>query len=59
MARASGRMGIVFRYVDQFNYYVFDLQRGPGGFKRIRKFVNGKSVNLAVIKDGGFLEDTW
>ncbi len=59
LGRATGRVGFAFRYIDQFNYYVFDMQRGPGGFKRLRKFINGKSVNMAVIKDGGYLEDTW
>ncbi len=29
------------------------------GFKRLRKFVNGKSKEIEKIEDGGYLEDKW
>ena len=61
LAKDTGRIGIAFRYLDEFNYYVFEMERGNGGsgFKRLRKFVNGESTVLAVENDGGYLQDKW
>ena len=61
LAKDTGRIGIAFRYLDEFNYYVFEMERGNGGsgFKRLRKFVNGEPTILAVENDGGYLQDKW
>lgn len=61
LAKDTGRIGIVFRYLDQFNYYVFEMQRGTtdSGYKRIRKFVNGEPTVLRTENDGGYLQDKW
>ena len=60
MLRDSGEFGISFRYLDAFNYYVFEMGRNEnGGFKRIRKFKNGEPEVLATLDDGGFLQNKW
>lgn len=61
LGKEQGRVGIAFRYIDQFNFYVFEMFRGVdgSGFKRIRKFVNGEPTVLATEKDGGYLQDKW
>jgi hypothetical protein len=62
LARDRDRFGIVFRYLDQFNYYVFDMYAGSNikeRFKRVRKVINGKSFDLQKVYDGGYLQDTW
>ena len=61
LGKEQGRVGIAFRYLDQFNFYVFEMFRGAdgSGFKRIRKFVNGEPTVLATEKDGGYLQDKW
>lgn len=61
LGKEQGRIGVAFRYLDQFNFYVFEMFRGAdgSGFKRIRKFVNGEPTVLATEKDGGYLQDKW
>lgn len=62
LAKDTGRIGIAFRYLDQFNFYVFEMEKsssGNTGFKRLRKFVNGEPTVLAIENDGGYLQDKW
>ena len=68
MAKDDGQIGILFRVKDPFNFYVLEFVRTsggffglqePGGFKRIRKFINGKPTILQTLNDGGFLQDKW
>ena len=64
LAKDTGRVGFAFRYLDEFNFYAFEMERGDtgqaeSGFKRIRKFVNGEPTVLAIENDGGFLQDKW
>ena len=53
------RVGFAFRYIDPFNYYIFDMEKSGKGFKRLRKVVNGKSHVLAIKEDGGYLQNKW
>lgn len=55
----SGLMAVIFRAVDHENYYSFECMGGDDGFKRIRRYKNGKGKTLFKIDDGGYLEDTW
>ena len=62
LAKDTGRVGFAFRYLDEFNFYAFEMETGSAGksgYKRIRKFVNGEPTVLAIENDGGFLQDKW
>ena len=56
LTRDDGILGMVFRVKDPFNYYVFEMIReAKGGYKQIRKFVNGKASVIFKLDDGGYL----
>jgi len=60
MAKANGMFSIIFRAIDQENFYTFDCYKDDKhGFKRIRRFKNGVEKTLFKVDDGGFLLDTW
>ncbi len=54
--------GVLFRYVDPDNFYVFDLMqqgRAIPPFKRLRKVVKGKYTELNIVHDGGYEQNIW
>lgn len=51
-------VGIVFRFKDYFNHYVFEISQKEG-FKRVRRLINGDSKVIAINQDGGFESDKW
>ncbi len=54
--------GLLFRYVDPDNFYVFDvMQQGRAipAFKRLRKVVDGVYTDLDIVHDGGYKNDVW
>jgi hypothetical protein len=54
--------GLIFRYVDPENFYVFDLMeqgRAIPPFKRLRKVVGGTYTELDIEHDGGYVEQVW
>jgi len=55
----NNTFGIAFRYVDPYNYYLFEVSNQEKGFKRIRKFVKGIPRVIDFKNDGGFLQETW
>lgn len=59
LLRDSGIVGIVFRFKDPFNYYIFEMKQQGHGFKRIRQVIKGESKTLSEIQDGGYLQNIW
>ena len=55
----NNTFGIAFRYVDPYNYYIFEVSNQEKGFKRIRKFVKGIPKVIDFKNDGGFIQETW
>jgi hypothetical protein len=55
----DGTLGILFRHQNAFNFYVFEVSRKDKGFKRVRKFINGKPEVLAFKSDGAYLPEKW
>jgi len=55
----NNTFGIAFRYVDPYNYYLFEVSNQEKGYKRIRKFVKGIPKVIDFKNDGGFLQETW
>lgn len=55
-AGGSGTLGLVFRVVDENNYYLFQMIQMNGGFKRLVRVVNGDPFEIAKIEDGGFID---
>jgi len=54
--------GLLFRYVDPDNFYVFDLMqqaRDIPPFKRLRKIVNGAYTELDIVHDNGYDQNVW
>jgi hypothetical protein len=53
--------GVLFRYVDENNFYVFDMNgqasRTNGEFARLRKCVNGTYTELGKIMEAIFVKD--
>lgn len=59
LLKDNNTFGIAFRYMDPFNYYIFEVSNQDKGVKRIRKFIGGLAHDLDMKNDGGFLQDTW
>ena len=59
LLRDSDIAGIVFRYKDPFNYYVFEIRQQGRGWKRIRQVIKGVSQTIAYVEDGGYLQNIW
>ncbi|ORM40789.1 uncharacterized protein BXIN_2337 [Babesia sp. Xinjiang] len=55
----SGTLGLVFRVVDDDNYYLFQMVQLNGGYKRLVRMVNGIPYEIAKIEDGGFVDGLW
>jgi hypothetical protein len=55
----NNTFGIAFRYIDPYNYYLFEVSNQEKGYKRIRKFVKGIPKVIDFKNDGGFLQETW
>jgi len=55
----NNTFGIAFRYVDPYNYYIFEVSNQEKGYKRIRKFVKGIPKLIDFKNDGGFIQETW
>jgi len=51
--------GIAFRYLDSFNYYIFEISNQGKGFKRIRRFLHGIPSTIDIKYDGGYVKNTW
>lgn len=56
VGRAAPEWGVLFRYVDEANYYSFNIVwTGQAGFWVVRKMVNGVSTNLtALVSDRNY-----
>ena len=59
LLRDADIAGIVFRYKDAFNYYVFEMKQQGRGWKRIRQVIKGISQVIAYVEDGGYLQNIW
>lgn len=59
LIQGTNNFGICFRYIDSFNYYIFEISNQGKGFKRVRKFTKGESETIDIKYDGGYLVDTW
>jgi len=58
--RSEARAGISFRVKDDFNYYVFEVEKtSEGGRRRVRRFLNGVSKTLIEEFNGGYLLEKW
>lgn len=55
----SNTFGICYRYINEYNYYIFELSATNGGYTRIRRFVDGNGIELAKINNSGFIMDIW
>lgn len=55
----NNSFGILFRYIDPYNYYIFEVSNQDKGFKRVRKFVKGIPKIIDFKNDGGFIQETW
>lgn len=55
----NNTFGMAFRYVDPYNYYIFEVSNLEKGYKRIRKFVKGVPKVIDFKNDGGFFQETW
>ena len=53
-----GQFGVLFRVVDQFNYYSLILDSDKQQ-KRFIKMINGKEQILSTKEDGGYLINQW
>lgn len=54
--------GLLFRYVDPDNFYIFDVMqqaRAIPAFKRLRKVVNGEYTELDIVSDNGYEQNVW
>jgi hypothetical protein len=51
--------GVVFRYQNEYTYYVFEISKRERGFKRLRRFINGQPEVLDFKYDGGYNTDEW
>lgn len=51
--------GVVFRYQNEYTYYIFEISKKEKGFKRLRRFVNGEPEVLDLKYDGGYTTDEW
>jgi hypothetical protein len=58
MVRNSGKVGVVFRMKNPFNYYAIEISQ-KRGYKRLVKVVNGRYHILEIIKDGGIFQAEW
>ena len=58
MVRESGKIGVIFRMKDPFNYYALEISQ-KRGYKRFIKVVNGRSRIIEMIKDGGIFQSQW
>jgi hypothetical protein len=58
MTRNRGSHGVIFRMIDPFNYYAFEININFG-YKRIVKVVNGNLQVLNTVFDGGIAQNTW
>jgi hypothetical protein len=56
VGRSAPEWGVVFRYVDEANYYSFNIAwTGQASFWVVRKMVNGVSTNLtALVSDRNY-----
>jgi hypothetical protein len=59
LIQGTNNFGVCFRYIDSFNYYIFEISNQGKGFKRLRKFVRGESETIDIKYDGGYVVDTW
>lgn len=59
LIKDDSAFGAAFRYVDSFNYYIFEVSNKDGGFKRVRRFSKGVPKIIDIKNDGGFVQDTW
>lgn len=60
MLGQQGTFGFVFRYIDQFNYYTFEISKTKdNGSIRILKMSQGYEVVLREDEQGGAMMNTW
>lgn len=56
----EGKWGLMFRVKNLNNYMVFEaFKNETHGYKRIRRVVNGESLVISQVDDGGFRYNTW
>jgi len=58
MTKGRASHGIVFRMIDAFNYYAFELNI-ERGYKRITKVEDGAMTIIKRIDDGGTTQNAW
>ena len=59
LIKDDSAFGTAFRYIDEFNYYIFEISNKDGGFKRIRRFNKGVPNVIDIKNDGGFIQNKW
>lgn len=58
MTRSRGSCGVLFRVLDPFNFYGFEVNI-EHGFKRIIKMENGNMSVVKTLNDGGIAQNIW
>lgn len=58
-AKGNGSVGLIFRALDRYNFYMFQMSNSNNGFRRLLKFENNQVTELATVQDSGFEDGAW